>query len=111
MTAATELTNKLLIELPKRFEGRYFRLNVSAIQAGNRFFRSAPPGMSDIIGITRVKGQGIFTAIEVKIGRDKLREEQNNFRNMVLKHNGIFIIARDLNQALSDLAAEVEARS
>jgi hypothetical protein len=58
------------------------------------------PGVSDLLGI--VGPWGIALCIEVKAGKDRLRPEQEAFRDMICDHGGIWIEARDVNQTVSD---------
>lgn len=69
---------------------------------GYRPVRYGLVGSSDIIGIRAVEitpdmvGEtvGIFVGIEVKVGKDKLREQQAKFQMRVGKMGGIFIEER-----------------
>lgn len=53
---------------------------------------SSTPGISDIIGFNRSTGQ--FIAVEVKVGRDKLRPEQERFLADVAKAGGVAAVVR-----------------
>ena len=52
-----------------------------------------------------VMKSGVVMAIEVKAGRDRMRESQVNYRAMVERHGGLYLIARDASQCLKDLEA------
>lgn len=56
---------------------------------------SSTPGISDVIGFNRSTGQ--FIAVEVKVGRDKLRPEQERFLADVEKAGGVAAVVRTLN--------------
>lgn len=107
---ARAITAQLLVQIPERFpQARVWRVNVAAsvnAQTG-QVFRSGLRGMADISGIGP---GGVRIEIEVKAGRDKMRPEQEAWRAMILRHGGIHIIARDVDQALDELAAEIARR-
>ena len=52
-------------------------------------------GVSDIIGFN--KTTGVFIAVEVKVGRDKLSQDQIYFKEDVLKAGGVYVEARSLD--------------
>lgn len=62
-----------------------------------QFVHFGVPGESDIQGII---WPGIFLAIEVKRGGDSMREQQKSFRDMITKHGGIALVARDVDTTL-----------
>jgi hypothetical protein len=126
---SNELTARLLLELPKRFPMRAIRRNVGmgypigpvksilealdrgqvkrAIQAIRQMrpVRFGQPGEPDIEGILGPHGR--LVGIEVKAGRDRQREEQRTCEIVIRKHGGIYIVARDVEAALEELAEEV----
>jgi hypothetical protein len=57
-------------------------------------------GSADILGICI---NGKFLAIEIKTGNAKQSKDQKAFQKMVQRFNGIYILARDPDQALSIL--------
>jgi hypothetical protein len=108
---ANLLTNVLLKEIPKHFQARVWRQNVIAAVRGSQFIRSGRPGMADISGIINVNGAGIRLEVEVKIGRDQVGAPQRKFRDVILELGGIYLVAREQDQLIKDLAAEVARRS
>jgi hypothetical protein len=64
-------------------------------------------GSSDLIGFTEVKiGEIVlprFLGVEIKVGKDKLREEQRNFMNMVNSYGGCAGVVKDSVDTLVDL--------
>jgi hypothetical protein len=64
------------------------------------------PGVSDVIAFLPPDGRGV--AVEVKIGKDKLRPEQEKFRMSVERVGAAHIVVRDTVDAL--LTAKVEGK-
>ena len=72
-----------------------------------------PPGISDVLGIKKVKVSdlvkagikevGIFIAIEVKAGKDTLSDDQEGFGVNVQDSGGIFVEARDVKDIVGPL--------
>lgn len=136
--SANAITAGLLIEIPKRFPGmRVWRRNVGvfvgmetvtkaiqlllagAVPAAIALLRSRPVrtgqnGEPDIDGIAPIQRDGLLwgvrIGIEVKAGRDTMREEQINFGAMLTRAGGIHIIARSVEQALVDLEKQLRER-
>ena len=57
-------------------------------------------GSADIIGIFQWNGVGLFLAIEVKTGTARQTVLQKNFMAMIRRLGGVYIVARNLKQAL-----------
>jgi hypothetical protein len=126
---SNELTNTLLLEIPKRFpQCRVWRANSATafpldrakaalryllqnnIKAAIECLRSRPirfgvPGQADISGVAGPAGRRL--EIEVKVGTDKLRPEQVAFRKMCLDRGAVYIEARDVETALKELEVEL----
>lgn len=63
------------------------------------------PGCADLIGIGP---GGLFLAIETKGAGDRMRESQENFRAMVERLGGLYIVARcveDVDRVLGPMVA------
>ena len=124
MTEANRITAELLIEIPKRWPHiRCWRTNsgagvgmeqvhqaISAIQAGNpvaavQFLqRPLKFGLVGAADISLVIGpHGRFGQIEVKAGKDKMREQQNNWRETCAMLGVPYIVARSTVQGIADL--------
>ena len=103
------LTAMILIEVPKRFPAgtRCWRSSVLVGRAlhDDRILRAGLKGQSDISGIMAPSGR--FLAIEVKVGKDRMRTHQEAFRSMILRAGGIHVIARDLEQAIKDIEGQL----
>ena len=75
-----------------------------------------PKGVSDVLGIRKVKVSdlvkagieevGIFMAIEVKAGKDTLTEDQEGFGFNVQDSGGIFVEARKVDDVVEPLGLE-----
>lgn len=132
--SANDITRSLLMEIPKRFPGaRAWRRNVGEaygshlIQQVRRLLEKGAsyealatlkkmypiqfgmPGEGDIDGFIPVCGAAVRLSVEVKAGKDKVRESQANFNELLLMAGGISVIALDVAMALDDIAKQVEA--
>lgn len=91
---ASQLTAKIvdyLLRIPECFA---YRSNTLGIPSSDGSFRPAPKrGVPDITGIYR--GRAFY--VEVKVSRDRLRNEQKSFALSVRASGGIFITAGDFN--------------
>ena len=90
-----------------------------AVNSGDVLIRSArrvkvgEPGMSDLIGWTRVnitpdmvgRDISVYTAVEIKTARVQATKQQSAFIRTVNEHGGIAVIARKLDDIL-DAAAK-----
>ena len=91
---------KQVLEALNYMPGRYWRANSGAVKASytdkagntkNRFYRfQGMAGVSDIIGIHE---SGKFVAIELKVGKNKPTQKQQDFIDMINYHSGVGIIA------------------
>lgn len=120
MSDANAITASLLIEIPKRFPGarcwRNNRVSAMAVGSGGRLRKVSAgiDGQGDISGIFPVHAMGIKNPwcpvigirleVEVKIGRDRMRDSQKAFRDMILGAGGIYIEARSVEQAMEELS-------
>lgn len=129
VVTANDLTAMLLIEIPRQFPGaRVWRRNVgravgldTAKQAislilarrlkeavellQHRPVAFGVAGEGDIDGIAP---GGRRLCIEVKVGADKLRPEQENFRDMIRAAGGVWVMARSLDQGMADLREQIQ---
>lgn len=89
----------ILLALGRRRNIKLTRINVIAGKMnGGRFVRSAPKGFPDIIGVLNT---GRAVAIEVKSKAGKLTKEQQAFRETFERMNGLYILARTVEDAVS----------
>ncbi len=137
--SANAITAALLIEIPKRFpNARVWRRNVGvgvgmdtvkkaiglllsgAITAAIALLRSRPikfglQGEPDLDGIIPIERDGLLwgirLGIEVKAGRDTIREQQERFGAMLVRAGAIYVLARSVEQAMQDIATQVKTRT
>lgn len=102
---ANEITANLLIQIPERFKARVWRRNVGGAKLAGRYVKFSEPGESDIQGII---APGLFLAIEVKAGKDRVSPAQESFLAMIDRHGGIAIIAHDVENTLQAIAECIE---
>lgn len=101
----TDLLNTVLIELSRSGKAIAWRneVGIGLTIDGQRTIKYGLKGSSDILGITN---KGKFLAVEIKIGNDKLRKDQENFKAMIEKNNGLHFIIRcqdDINNMLGNI--------
>jgi hypothetical protein len=107
MSEANELTKELLVQIPEQFPQircwRNNRVKARVKGAGGRirFMDAGVDGQADISGIMGPYGRRL--EIEVKAGDDRLSQDQKDFRDMILRHGGIYIEARGVEGALQHL--------
>lgn len=92
----SELVNQLLVKLT--FTGcRVWKNHVGFDE--ERKIHYGLVGSSDIFGIMKCYSEkGIWLAVECKVGRDKLRNEQIKFKAMIENHGGLYIEARNIDE-------------
>ena len=86
-----------------------------AIKAlSSRPFRAGVTGTADLSGIALIEAvewehgtYGIRVEVEVKTENDRQNEDQKRFQSMILAHAGIYLIATDADQCVTDLRARL----
>ncbi len=63
-----------------------------------RYVRFGRKGSADIFAVR--PGDGRFYSIEVKVGKDDLRDDQRQWMHDVRAHGGVAIVARNLQDAI-----------
>lgn len=110
MTPERRIQNEILRIFGTNPKMRLWRSNTGKARmggglkkAGDKFVVSKPrevsfgvPGAADLHGIIPVGGVGCFLAIEVKSPGGRQTPEQLNYEAMVLKFNGIYVLARSV---------------
>ena len=109
--SANPLNADILVETSARFGGhvvlwRNNRLNAMAIgrNGKKRMVSAGMDGQADLSGIMP---DGRRLEVETKTPRDKMSDKQIAFRRMIMSRGGVYIIARDLETCMAELAAEV----
>jgi hypothetical protein len=95
------LVDQVLLALGSRRDVRVWK-NITGVfknMHGDGLTRVGIVGSCDISGIT---ASGKRLECEVKSGAGRLTKEQMLWRDMIVKFNGIWILARSVEQALSD---------
>ena len=114
MSAASILTNDIIAYLYE--QGSFcWRQNSTGVYDQRRglYRPGSKKGVSDILGIYSERGQGkllhgIFVAIEVKIGKDRLSDEQTGFLANVTHYGGIAIVAKNFDNFKKDWKSAIE---
>ena len=107
MTPATILTNEILLAISEQFPNVIVWRNnrIVATVAGRdgrpRRIDAGIDGQGDICGIIGPHGRGL--QIEIKSGRDKMRESQVRFAAMWTAQGGVYIEARSVEQCVREL--------
>lgn len=60
----------------------------------SRYIRYGFKGSPDILGVTP---EGRFIGVECKVGKNKLSKHQTAFQDRVQQRNGIYVVARSLD--------------
>lgn len=98
MSEANRLTNKILGYLYS-VDVYAFRINITGIPNSGRGMRTAAKkGICDLLAIDR----GRFIGIEIKIGEDRLSQEQIGFIKNVEHFGGKCFVAKTFNQFLGE---------
>lgn len=102
---ATDLQNQIRVALSVQGHAA-FRANVGKFRmADGRWFDTGlPKGFSDLFGIRAGDGRAFF--LEVKVGRDKLSQEQADFLHAMRQRGAIAAEVRSVQDALQALAWE-----
>lgn len=116
--AHDQLVNDLLLAFGSRDDmtvWRNFTGTVRAYSQPKKVIKVGLEGSSDILGIIqspsgRNADFGVFFACEAKVGRDTLREDQEMFRDMIMRRGGLYIVAYKVDDALREVAAWRNAR-
>ncbi|MCR4307819.1 MAG: hypothetical protein NUV80_04600 [Candidatus Berkelbacteria bacterium] len=95
MSAANELTNQVIDHIYRAGGYAWRATSVGVFDTKRMHFRaSAKKGVSDILACFK----GRLFAIEIKIGTDRLSEEQRGFMKNIEHAGGVAIVAFDFEQ-------------
>jgi hypothetical protein len=92
----SELTKAILALLKLRGYFAWRNQAGTVATKSGHFMRFGSKGVADVIAF----GRGLWLAIEIKQGRDKLSPEQVTFKAAWESNRGIFIEARDVDDVL-----------
>lgn len=94
-----EMVNQILVACSATNLGRFWRQETgAAFRKGQAMIYYGILGGGDISGILR---GGRRVEIEVKTGKGVLRESQINFRAMIEAFDGLYVLARSVDDAVS----------
>jgi len=96
-----QIQNAILREFATRQDLRLWRANVGAAKFGDQFVRFGFKGQADLTGLL-YDGTRIEIEVKTKVGR--LSKDQNNFWSMIDRFNGIYILARNVQDVYEALA-------
>jgi hypothetical protein len=108
-----QLTADLLTEIPKRFPDviiwRNNRVGAKAVGKNNktRYIKAGIDGQGDLSGIAGPGGRGRRIEIEIKGPTDRLSAKQIGFRQMIVSHGGIYLVATSVEQAINEFRQAV----
>ncbi len=103
MSEANELTNKIIAHVYASGGYAWRASSVGIYDEKRRAYRTASKkGVSDVLACYR----GILIAIEVKIGRDRLRPEQEGFLANVRHVGGRAFVAKEFEAFKAEFAAQ-----
>lgn len=107
--AETDIMRAILVALSALPQSLWWRQNTGVFQSMNRreVIRCGVPGMADIGGMYR----GHAVQVEVKTAAGRLSNEQKRWKDAVEHAGGFFVLARNPADALSVLAALIDATS
>jgi hypothetical protein len=105
MGAETVIVNEIILAIGKAFPGtvRAWRNNTGALKDENgRLVRFGLTGSGDITGILLRDGRRL--EIEVKTAIGKQKPAQVSFQEMISSGNGVYILARSVEEAMTGVA-------
>jgi hypothetical protein len=106
MSAHSALVNRILLRYSVLPDVTLFKMHTGVGRAlhDEHVIRYGIDGGTDIIGI--LKPHGRWVAIEAKTGSGVLQENQRRFRDMILSHGGLYILAREEEDVANGLIHE-----
>lgn len=125
MPSATDLQNRLIEAIQKKYQSRIFRQNTGSAYPVTSFKRAWPllskgihppwlrpvsfgvVGQGDIGGWISIGGKAICTHIEVKID-DEQSDGQRIFEKVLMKHGGIYVVAHSVEEGMGKLVLALQ---
>jgi hypothetical protein len=108
MSESNRMTGELLVKISERFPNiwawRNNRVDAMAVGSGGRM-RRVSAGLDGQADIAFVLGpMGRFGGIEVKAGKDKMRDSQKHWSAKLMAMGGAYLLCRDVSVTLEELA-------
>ena len=95
MSAASELTNNIINHIYRQGGYAWRASSVGVFDTKEMHFRaSAKKGVADVLACYK----GILIAVEIKIGKDRLSDEQEGFLKNIQAAGGKAIVAKTFEQ-------------
>lgn len=103
----TEILQNILLTLGARPDlCRIWRNNTGALPDKNgRMIKFGIPGSPDILGILTT---GQWLGIEVKAEKGRQSEQQKRFQTMIERFNGVYILARSVQEAIDGVTKAIK---
>lgn len=103
--AERDIQNDILMVVGSRKDVRLWRQNAGMARSmeSNNVIRMGVAGCADLTGIVTISGIGIRLEIEVKTQKGRQSDQQIRFEKMVQDRGGIYILARSVDDAVSQL--------
>lgn len=103
--AERDIQNQILLAVGSRKDVRLWRQNAGMARSmeSDNVIRMGVAGCADLTGIVTISGLGIRLEIEVKTAKGRQSDQQIRFEKMVNDRGGIYILARSVDDAISQL--------
>ena len=101
-----ELQNEILRTFGTIPRMRIWRANTGVAQIDKRFIRFGIPGQADLTGILP---DGRRLEIEAKSPTGRQSDDQKNFQRMIEKFDGVYVLARSVDDVWNALRKYLEA--
>ena len=96
----SDLINSVLLQLSPL--GIAWSNPTGALRTEDRFIRYGQVGSPDILAC--IKGR--FVGVECKVGKDRQSKVQSDFQAALSRHDGIYILARSVDDVTNRLKLE-----
>ena len=103
-----EYLREVMIEFQKMFPGARIWQNPTGTALSMDLKRVIKYGFVGSADITGIMPDGIRIEIEVKVGKDKQRESQKIFENVIRQCNGIYFIVDDKSNIKDQLCKHLQ---
>ena len=97
-----QIQNSILREFGTKSWLRIWRANVGVARINRRVVRFGIPGQADLTGILF---DGRRVEIEIKSATGQQSQDQKNYQKLIERFNGIYILARSINDVYEQLGA------